>query len=233
MQKGRNAMITDEQLRIAAAEYTDAFLRSLSDLEECHHEFSAGFERKMQKLIRRQRHLVRYRVLRTAMAAVLAAVILFGAAMAVSPKVRAAVIRWLQENVGIFSHYCVPDAVPTVPAKNAPELQFNLPKFPEGYELVQTDKMPDGTAYIYKNPAGQMAKFRCILEGSDVHIDKVNYEHQTVMIGSVLMDIYLPRTEGENGEIVWADESQDLLFQISCLATKDELIEMAKSVIVH
>ena len=51
-------MITDEMLRIAAAEADQAIRESLPNPEDCDHQFSSEFERKMRHVIRRGRHPV-------------------------------------------------------------------------------------------------------------------------------------------------------------------------------
>ena len=71
-------MITDEMLRIAATEANQAICDSLPRPEECDHQFSPRFERKMRRVIRRGRHPVAYKYLRRA-ACLLVAVTLFGA----------------------------------------------------------------------------------------------------------------------------------------------------------
>ena len=44
-------MITDEMLRAAASEADQAILDSLPLLQECDHQFSPQFERKMKRVI--------------------------------------------------------------------------------------------------------------------------------------------------------------------------------------
>ena len=67
-------MISDALLREAAAEAEVCLLANLPEIQP--HEFSAGFERKMKRLISRVNHPIRHQVLRYA-AAVLLAVLLF------------------------------------------------------------------------------------------------------------------------------------------------------------
>ena len=59
--KGGQIMITDEMLRIAAAEADQAIRESLPSPEDCDHQFSSEFERKMRHVIRRGRHPVVYK----------------------------------------------------------------------------------------------------------------------------------------------------------------------------
>lgn len=56
-------MISEEALRQAAAEASDCLVRSLDEAGIPVHNFSARFERKMRRLIRRTRHPAAYRAL--------------------------------------------------------------------------------------------------------------------------------------------------------------------------
>ena len=59
-------MITEEMLRIAAAEADQAIRDSLPHPADCDHQFSPRFERKMKRVIRRGRHPVAYKFLHRA-----------------------------------------------------------------------------------------------------------------------------------------------------------------------
>ena len=48
-------MISEERLRTAARAVSQAMIDSLPEPEDCHHDFSPEFERKMKKLLRRSR----------------------------------------------------------------------------------------------------------------------------------------------------------------------------------
>ena len=71
-------MITEEMLRIAAAEADQAIRDSLPHPADCDHQFSPRFERKMKRVIRRGRHPVAYKFLHRA-ACLLVVVTLVGA----------------------------------------------------------------------------------------------------------------------------------------------------------
>lgn len=61
-------------------------------------DFSAGFDTRMEPLLRRERHRRTARLIwRRTAAALLTVVLAFGAALAVSPAARAAVGRWLRQ----------------------------------------------------------------------------------------------------------------------------------------
>ena len=61
------------------------------------HDFSPAFEKKMQKLIRRANHPIRYRVAQAVACLLLAALLSGCTALAISPEVRAAFVGWVRE----------------------------------------------------------------------------------------------------------------------------------------
>lgn len=72
-------------------EYGDA----IDELPEC--DFSPSFEKKMQKLIRRANHPIRYRVAQAAACLLLAALLSGCTALAISPEARTAFVGWVRE----------------------------------------------------------------------------------------------------------------------------------------
>ena len=90
-------MFTDEMLRIAAAEADQAIRDSLPRPEDCHHQFSPRFERKMKRVIRRGRHPVAYKFLHRA-ACLLVVVTLVGASwLTVDAEARGAFFAWVRQ----------------------------------------------------------------------------------------------------------------------------------------
>ena len=98
-------MITDEMLRAAASEADQAILDSLPLLQECDHQFSPQFERKMKRVIRRGRHPGAYKFLRTA-ACFLVAVVLTGTTwLTVDAEARGAFFAWVRQQYETFVEY--------------------------------------------------------------------------------------------------------------------------------
>lgn len=81
-------MISEEALRQAAAEANDCLVRSLDEAGIPAHNFSARFERKMRRLIRRTRHPAAYRALVRVACAFLAFLLGSGVFLAVNPEAR-------------------------------------------------------------------------------------------------------------------------------------------------
>ena len=89
-------MISEEALRQAAAEASDCLVRSLDEAGIPVHNFSARFERKMRRLIRRTRHPAAYRALVRVACAFLAFLLGSGVFLAVNPEARAAFFGWVR-----------------------------------------------------------------------------------------------------------------------------------------
>ena len=225
-------MLTDAILSEAAAE-AERFLLSIVPENGEPHVFSKRFERKMQKLIRRTDHPVRYQVMRIAAAVVLAIVTLFGAVMAVSPEARAAVAGWVKSTFFEFYEYSNEDKqtndVPVAPAK----YEYHLSVSPKGYRKVQVIDKVDGKMYLYINDSKQILRFS--YSANDVYGSKFikveDYTQYSTLVNGYSADIYIAINPDETSGIIWQGEDGEILFQISAIATKDELIEIAKTVI--
>lgn len=123
-------MITEEMLRIAAAEADQAIRDSLPHPADCDHQFSPRFERKMKRVIRRGRHPVAYKFLHRA-ACLLVVVTLVGASwLTVDAEARGAFFAWVRQQYENFVEYRFEGLAPDE------EMTTNFAPtwLPEGYE---------------------------------------------------------------------------------------------------
>ncbi len=220
-------MISEERLQAALTRYHQQYLDSLPEPEEYRFECSAEVEKKMRRLIRRQKHPVCYQVLRGTLAAVLALVLLFGAVFAVSPEVQAAVMRWLQENLGGSFHYYTETPEPTNP-EALPDIA--PPQLSDRYRLLETQRFQTSVHYTYlNNTTGQAAKFSYYASGELV-LKTEDCGHFTEEINGVTADIYIWDSDEIANVIVWKDTSEELLCCISGFEDKKTLLQMAECV---
>lgn len=231
-------MLTDAILKEAAAE-AERFRLSIVPEDGEPHVFSKRFERKMQKLIRRANHPIRYQFMRIAAAVVLVIATLFGAVMAVSPEARAAVVGWLRETFGVYAQYSNDhvqgnhDADLGDDTQEQIKYEYHLAVVPEGYrELKIVDKI-DGMAYVYVNDAGEVLRFVYTygVENSSLFIKTEDYVHHVGFVNKLSADIYIPLIENETSAIIWQDHHTGVLFEIFAMADQVELIEIAETVV--
>lgn len=98
-------MINDEMLKQAAAELATAMNESLPDPEECVHQFSPEFEKKIKKLTRRANHPIIYRSFRSVASVLLVIIIGFCFVSAASAEARATVFGWVKEQYQSLYEY--------------------------------------------------------------------------------------------------------------------------------
>lgn len=218
-------MITDAMLREAAAEAERFMLAHLPEVQEPH-VFSKRFERKMQKLISRMKHPVRYQVMRYVAAVLLAIITLFGAVLAVSPEVRATVFGWVRST---FYEYFEYDKDNTdVPIQD----EYELAVVPAGYRQLSVVEKADGKMFIFADDSGSILQFSYAYGGkiNGVFVDVNNYQQYSDSVRNLPADIYIATKEDETSVIVWQDANADVIFRVYAKADQAELIEIAESV---
>ena len=220
-------MITDEMLTQAAAELAEAINASLPAPEECHHQFSAKFERKMKRLIYRTNHPVQQRILRSAASFLLVILLGFSSALAVSVEAREAVFGWIREQYESFYEYFF-DGQPgdEEPASYYPGWM------PDGYVYEATLEIDGGEIYIFTNSDGAIAQFSYTTSAttSSVFVENADYEYQEVVINGMLGELYISPSKHTRSELLWIDSTSNTLFCISAIADADDLIKAAESV---
>ncbi|MBE6920299.1 MAG: DUF4367 domain-containing protein [Ruminococcaceae bacterium] len=234
-------MLTDAILKEATAE-AERFRLSIVPEDGEPHVFSKRFERKMQKLIRRADHPVRYRVMRVAAAVALAIVTLFGAVMAVSPEARAAVVGWIKETFGIYTTYSSNDTdEPSIaPAEDekpsdgeqTPMGQYHLSVIPDGYREFRVTEKKNGKTYVYINEQNMLIQFSYTYQADNasLFIDTENCHYFEGTVNGIPADVYISMIEDENGAIIWRDAESNVLFQIFAMMNQTELTTLAESV---
>ena len=101
-------MISEERLRTAARAVSQAMIDSLPEPEDCHHDFSPEFERKMKKLLRRSRHWGLYQGLKRAACFFLVLLLSSGAFLTVNAEAREIVFGWVSEKFEDAQRYFYP-----------------------------------------------------------------------------------------------------------------------------
>ncbi len=219
-------MITDAMLKEATGEAERFLLTTLPSGDVQEHQFSSRFERKMERLIRRVNHPVRYQVLRSAAAIILVLLTLFGAVLAVSPEARARVVGWVRRTFFEFSQY--ENHTPIDP--NA-RYVYTLPEVPEGYALLSTIEKENGKLYVFANDGNKIRfSYTYSVEGSSLFIEVEDYDISVAAVGQCAAEVYIAKNSDETNMIVWQDPSEGVLFYISAMLDRSALIELAENV---
>lgn len=219
-------MVTNAMLRAAAGEAEYALLKSLENKTYEPHQFSDRFERKIEKLINRVKHPIRYNVLRSAAAIILIVFILFGSLVTFSPEVRASVIGWFKDTFFEFFQYSNPGNIE--PA----EYEYHFVATPEGYRELQVIDSKDGKTYLYVNDAGNILQFTYAYGGraDNLFVKAESYTLVAGTVNGVSADIYITSNEKEANVIIWRDPETETILCIHAKAEKDFLITFAESV---
>lgn len=220
-------MITDEMLAQAAAELADAINASLPAPEECHHQFSTKFERKMKRLIYRTNHPVQHRILRSVASILLVILLGFSSVMAVSVEAREAVFGWVREQYESFYEYFY-DGHPG----NDEPATYSPGWMPDGFEYATTLEIAGGEVYIFTNANGAIAQFSYSTtpDNFGFYVETVDYEHRTVYINGLVGDLYIPYDESLSSELLWRDATGNTIFSVSAPIEEALLIKIAEHI---
>lgn len=222
-------MITDEMLAQAADAYVQIMVDHIPDFPEYSHAFSARFERRMRKIIRRGNHPVLYRTMRVAGYAVAVLVISFMMLMAANPSARAAVMDWIRDvYASFYSHryYCAREDI------DIQDVSCEIGYIPEGYREFRYIENQFNIAYTFKNNTNQLLYFE-----HSVSPHSIEYFHS-------LQDyeISYPIINGQNGQYLrsnnadiasilqWTDSETKQLMTVSGFLEESELLKIAENI---
>lgn len=220
-------MITDEMLAQAAAELADAINASLPAPEECRHQFSAKFERKMKRLIYRTNHPIQQRILRSVASILLVILLGFSSVLAVSVEAREAVFGWIREQYESFYAYFFEGQ----PGYEEPS-SYYPGWMPDGYEYETAFEIGGGEAIIFVNSDGAIAQFSysSTPDSFGMYIEAADCKHQTVSINGLEGDLYVASETSLSSGIVWVNSSCEVIFHVSAPLDADELIKIAENI---
>ena len=222
-------LITDEMLYRAAARSSAAFTEHReADYDPAgQHEFSAKFERRIQRLKRKADHPVLYRTMQR-VASVLLAIVIGGTAwLAIDVKAREDFFGWVK---GIYENYIVyhfsePDHAST-------ELHEYRPAWiPDGYTEVyhESDEAFGIVAYLNDENDTLSLMYIPASEGQDVFVDHSGAkEHETTVNGSPAT-VLIFEEPNQSNELIWCDD-ENILFTVSGFLEEDDLVKVAESV---
>ena len=226
-----NRFIQNILLDAAAEEYA-AELASTEDVITSLH-----FQRQMKKMLanpntwakQRKHPLWKQCLTRVAMLLLVCSLTL-GAMMAVSPAVRAAIIDWVIEWYETHISYRF------FGESNSDEMpSYNIVKLPSGYKKVnEIREIIDSVSILYEDEKNDTIYFKYsrMRDGIVLDISTENMEIYDISVHNCHGYFYLSTDQQQSNILVWFDEQEKMKFLIDGFYDKDELLEMAKSIVL-
>ena len=223
-------MISNFLLRQATEEYHEESMSAIPTENEIDHVFSDRFENNMRSVIKKNNHPQLNRVLRMAASFALVILVASGTVMALSPTARAAVMGWLFGQDGTtFSYTSMGEE-----SESDVYYKYDLAEIPEGYFLWQEIVDESQSIMLYaEEETGHLLK----VTGSPndgtgaMFLLTTTDEKSTVQIGDVTADFYLSESEDVSSGLAWVDPENDYLICLDGFFSKEELIELAASLV--
>lgn len=230
--------MTEEMLKAAAVEADQVILDSLPAPEECAHEFSPAFQKKIRRISRRANHPVLYELVRSAACFVLAVILTGGAWLTVDAQARESFIRWVKETYSTYSvyHFEGMDSEMQTPEEQSSEgeisPEYSLAWIPDGYTEWTTENVGDSVYVFYVDDSGKFLTFG-YLPGSDgtyMFLEITDYTQESTYVGNIPADFYLSHSPDKANSIVWTSPDGETAFYLDGFFSKEELIDMAEHV---
>ena len=154
-----------------------------------------------------------------------------GSLMAVSPTVRAAVVRWVTEwyethVVYRFSGEQIADEMP----------RYEVTDLPEGYDETERVEWPSYVSIIYQNVNDENAswiylQYIYMQQGASSNFGIENADIIPVTVNGLEGQLYLTRdTEGADSTITWIVPDENMLFAVSAALNANDILHIAESV---
>lgn len=197
-------------------------------------EFSLKYQQFRKKFLedpfryaRRKKRPVWKKILQTAACLLLAAALGLAALLVVSPEARAGLIRWIRtvSNTSVSYDFF---AEPT----NQVPPHYEIGALPEGYAEVERLETPKAVFVTYQNEKGLRIYFQYMRmeEGIETGIDTRGAVISDITVNGCKGNFYFFPDGVESNEIVWIDETANLLFCLDMRGERTMILHIAESV---
>lgn len=221
--------LTDELLAKYVQGIEDVLLRSLPKEDEIDYEFSQSFEKRMNKLIKRERRKERFQfrnLLQYKKA--LAFSLVFFMALTLTFTVQSFKERFFSIFTTTHKEYTTIEYISDEDVPSIEEIPLRYPVYvPEGFELVEEETHPLFVYRIYRDSNGSeiMYHFQSIATGT-LMLDTEDTELKNMKILDREVQYF---TNKGMTTVLWDDTIST--YQISSSLELDELIKMVESII--
>lgn len=150
-----------------------------------------------------------------------------GSLMAVSPTVRAAVVRWVTEwyETHIVYRYSGEDISGEMP-------QYEISGLPQDYTEIIRDVYEASVSVVYESPSGDMICFdyTYMQQGAANIIAPGDDEILDVTVNGIQGQFFLPHDPADAKTITWIDADSNLQFVVKAFCSETDILHMAESV---
>ena len=156
-----------------------------------------------------------------------------GSLMAVSPTVRAAVIRWVTEwyDTHITYRYLGEQITDEMP-------QYEITDLPEGYVEAEGERVewPSYVSIIYRNQSDDNAqwiylRYIYMQQGTISNFEIENADVLPATVNGLDGQLYLARNpEQSDSTITWIDPDKNILFAVDAALDANDILHIAESV---
>lgn len=220
-------MITDAMLKQAATEAAIKLNDSLPNPEECKHEYSHAFEKRIKKLTHHVAHPIFFRLAQVAACLVLTITLGFSSVMVVNADAREAVFNWIKQ--AYQTVYCY-FSNGEIDQTNCETPKYRLGWIPTEYKLESVMELGKGEIQLFSNIHNDALSFQYNIatEGGTLTIEKDGCSIHQIEINGVMADVYLANDPVQYSSIVWIKDGT--LFCISGFLSEEQLVQTAECV---
>lgn len=225
-------MLTEEILRQAAQEAGQAIAESFPDPEDCHHEFSLEFERKMKPILRRARYQGVYTALRRTACVLVMLVLSCATWLGVDAQARETFFGWVSQRVENAQRYFFSGEL----AEEETSVHYSLPVLPSGLQEYHISVTEHEASYIYIDEKGFFFEFGYLNQDTvsvdtDVFFSTGDAKQKAVYVNGAIADLYIDESGSTGNLIVWRDTETNILLYIDAYLDEETLIHLAESVL--
>ena len=150
-----------------------------------------------------------------------------GSLMAVSPTVRAAVVRWVTEwyETHIVYRYSGENISGEMP-------QYEISGLPQDYTEIIRDVYEASVSVVYESPSGDMICFDYthMQQGAANIIAPGDDEILDVTVNGIQGQFFLPHDPADAKTITWIDADSNLQFVVKAFCSETDILHIAESV---
>ena len=150
-----------------------------------------------------------------------------GSLMAVSPTVRATVVRWITEwyETHIVYRYSGEDISGEMP-------QYEISGLPQDYTEIIRDVYEASVSVVYESPSGDMICFDYthMQQGAANIIAPGDDEILDVTVNGIQGQFFLPHDPADAKTITWIDADSNLQFVVKAFCSETDILHIAESV---